>query len=67
MDDYLWVHALFNHEELEKLRGEELTDPHQWLLWGILRLGVIDPEAIDKPRDASTKSMRHSSATGMRL
>ena len=21
MDDYLWVQALFNHEELERLRG----------------------------------------------
>ena len=29
MDDYLWVQALFNHEELERLQGQELTDPHQ--------------------------------------
>ena len=25
MDDYLWVQALFNHEELERLRGVEPT------------------------------------------
>ena len=30
-------------------------------------MGVIDPEATDKPMDASTRSMRHSSAIGMRL
>ena len=29
MDDYLWVQALFNHEELERLRGQEPSDPHQ--------------------------------------
>ena len=28
---------------------------------------VIDPEAIDRAMDASTRSMRHSSAIGMRL
>ena len=28
MDDYLWVQALFNHEELERLRGQEPTDPN---------------------------------------
>ena len=36
MDDYLCFQTLFNHEELEKLRGEELSDPHQRFLWRIL-------------------------------
>ena len=67
MDNYLWVQALFNHEELERLRGLEPTDPHQRLLWRIIRLGVIDPEAGEKAMDTSTRSMRHSSAIGMRL
>src|SRR6202000_443254 len=67
MDDYLWVQALFNHEELERLRGQEPTDPHQRFLWRIIRMGVIDPEAGEKVMDASTRSMRHSSAIGMRL
>ena len=67
MDNYLWVQALFNHEELEKLRRQELTDPHQRFLWRIIRLRVIDPEAGDKAMDASTRSMRHSSVIGMRL
>ena len=67
MDDYLWVQALFNHEELDRLRGQKLNDPHQRFLWRIIRMGVIDPEAADKPMDASTGSMRHSSAVGMRL
>ena len=67
MDDYLWVQALFNHEELEKLRGQEPTDPHQRFLWRIIRMGVIDPEAGEKAMDTSTRSMRHSSAIGMRL
>ena len=30
-------------------------------------MGVIDPEATDKATDTSTRSMRHSSAIGMRL
>ena len=67
LNDFLWVQTLFNHEELEKLRGEEPNDPHQRFLWRILKLGVIDPEAEDKPMDLSTRSMRHSSAIGMRL
>ena len=31
------------------------------------QMGVIDPEATDKAMDASSRSMRHSSAIGMRL
>ena len=30
-------------------------------------MGVIDPEAADKAMDASTRSMRHSSAIATRL
>ena len=67
MDNYLWVQALFNHEELKRLTGQELTDPHQRFLWRISRMGVIDPEAADMPMETSTRSMRHSSAIGMRL
>ena len=67
VDDYLWVQALFNHKELEHLRGQEQNDPHQRFLWRIIRMGVIDPEVADKPMDAATRSMRHSSAIGMRL
>ena len=67
MDDYLWVQALFNYEELERLRGQELNDPHQRFLWRIIRMGVINSEAADKAMDPSTRSMRHSSAIGMRL
>ena len=33
MDDYLWVQALFNHEELERLRGQEPTDPVRGTAW----------------------------------
>ena len=65
MDNYLWAQALFNPEELERLRGQELNDPHQRFLWRLLRLGVINLKAADKPMDASTRSMRHSSVIGM--
>ena len=54
MDNYLWVQALFNHEELERLQGQELTDPHQRFLWRIIMMGVINPEAGEKSMDAST-------------
>ena len=67
MDDYLWVQALFNHEELEQLRGQEPNSPHQRFLWRIIRMGVIDLEAADKAMDASIRSMRHFSVIGMRL
>ena len=67
MDHYLWVQALFNHEKLERLQGQEPTDPHQRFLWRIIRIGVIDSEAADKVMDTSTRSMRHSSVIGMRL
>ena len=67
MDNYLWVQAFFNHEELERLRGQEPTDPHQRFLWKIIRIGVIDPEMADKPMDASKRSMWHSLVIGMRL
>ena len=67
MDDYLWVQALFNHEELQRLGGQELNDSHRRFLWRIIRMGVNNPEVADKPMDASTRSMRHSSAIGMRL
>ena len=53
MDDYLLVQDLFNHEELERLRGQEPTNTHQRFLWRIIRMGVIDPEAADKAMDTS--------------
>ena len=31
------------------------------------KMGVIEPEVADKPMEASTQSMRHLSALGMRL
>ena len=67
MDDYLWVQALFNHEELERLKAQEPNDPYQRFLWRIIRMEAINSEATDKAMDASTRSMRHSSAIGMRL
>ena len=67
MDNLLWIQALMNHEELENLRGVELADAHQRFFWRILRLRVIDPEVMGKPMDASTRSMRHFSAIGMRV
>ena len=67
MDDYILVQALFKHEELERLRRQQLTDPHQQFLWRIIRMWVVDPESADKAMDTSTRSMRHSSAIGMRL
>ena len=67
MDNHLWVQALFNNEELGRLRGKEPTNPHQRFLWRIVRMGVINPKAGEKVMDTSTRSMRHSSAIGMRL
>ena len=67
MDDYLWVQALFNHEELERLRGQKPNDPHQRFLCRIIKMGVINPEVADKPMNASTRSTRHSSVIEMSL
>ena len=67
IDDYLWVQALFNHEELEWLRGQQPNDPHQRFLWRLIRMEVINLEAGEKAMDTSTWSMRHSSAIRMQL
>ena len=67
MDNYLWMQALFNHKELERLRGQEPNDLHQRFLLRIIRMGVINPEATDKAMDVSTRSLRHSSTLGIRL
>ena len=67
MVNYLWVQALFNHEEHERLRGLEPSNPHQRFLWRIIRMGVINPEAGEKAMNTLTRSMRHSSVIEMRL
>src|ERR1700743_3507326 len=66
MDDYLGCKPF---STTKNLRGSGdrskpiLTND----LWRIIRMGVIDPEAGERVMDASTCSMRHSSAIGMRL
>ena len=67
MDNYLWVQALFNHEKLERLGGQEPNDPHKRFLWRIIRMGVINPEAADKPMDTSTRPTRYFLVIEMRL
>jgi len=37
------------------------------VLWSMIHLGILDKEGIDKPWDASTRSMRHSAVIGDRL
>jgi len=37
------------------------------VLWSMIRLEILDKEGIDKPWDASTRSMRHSAVIGDRL
>ena len=33
MDDYLWVQTLFNHKELERLRGQEVSGVQPTTYW----------------------------------
>ena len=67
MDDYLWVQALFNHEELKRLQRQEPSNPHQRFLWRIIRMGVIDPEVGEKTMDASCQgcSLRLTGTRGL--
>jgi len=37
------------------------------VLWSMIRLGILDKEGINKPWDASMRSMRHSAIIGDRL
>ena len=46
--------------ELRPKRKELPTD--QWVLYKLLRHGVIDPRLRDRAFDASTRAMRYSAA-----
>jgi len=37
------------------------------VLWSMICLGILDKDGINKPWDASTRSMRHSAMIGDRL
>ena len=45
-----------------------LAMPHNdWALWHLINLGAGDTPAIDKPWDASTRSMRFATSLADRL
>jgi len=67
MDDNLWCQAMSTGQFLDDHRRGQMMNGDERVLWSMIRLGVLDKEGIDKPWDASTRSMRHSAIIGDRL
>ena len=53
LDDQLWHQALVMDRVLELLRGSE-QGPNDAMMWMLLRRGIIDADAVDKPWNGST-------------
>ena len=64
MDDNLWCQAMSTGQFLDDDRRGQMMNGDERVLWSMIRLGVLDKEGIDKPWDASTRSMRHSAIIG---
>jgi len=67
MDDNLWCQAMSTGQYLEDHQRDQSMNGDERVLWSMIRLGILDKEGIDKPWDASTRSMRHSAVIGDRL
>ena len=64
MDNILWHQALVTLRRLNSdlwLKRKELP-ADQWVLYELLRHGVVDPRPRDWAFDASTRAMRYSAA-----
>ena len=69
LDDILWHQALVTLRRLDSdLRPKRKTLPtDQWVLYKLLRHGVVDPRPRDRPVDALMRVMRYSAAITNRL
>ena len=64
LDDIVWHQALVTLRRLDselRLKRKELP-ADQWILYELLRHGVVDPRPRDRAFDASTRVMRYSAA-----
>jgi len=67
MDDNLWCQAMSTGQFLKDHQRGKSMNGDERVLWSMICLGILDKEGIDKPWDASTRSMRHSAMIGDRL
>ena len=59
LDDQLWHQALVMDHVPESLRGSE-QGPNDVMMWTLLCHSVINADAVDKPWNGLTQSMRYS-------
>ena len=64
LDDILWHQALVTLRRLDSdLRPKRKELPaDQWVLYELLRHGVVDPRLRDRAFDVLTRAMRYSAA-----
>ena len=64
LDDIVWHQALVTLRRLDsELRPKRKELPaDQWVLYELLRHGVVDPRPRDRAFDVSTQAMRYSAA-----
>ena len=69
LDDIVWHQALVTLRRLDsKLRPKRKELPaDQWVLYELLRHGVVDPRPRDQAFDVSTRAMRYSAAIADRV
>ena len=69
LDDIIWHQALVTLRRLDsELRPKRKELPaDQWVLYELLRHGVVDPRPRDWAFDASTRAMRYSAAITNRV
>ena len=69
LDDIVWHQALVTLRRLDsELRPKRKELPaDQWVLYELLRHGVVDPRPRDRAFDASTRAMRYSAAVTDRV
>jgi hypothetical protein len=69
LDDQLWQQAIITNLDLDSRRGPLIDRPaEEYVLWHLLRAGVVDhPRSDDRQWASATRSMWHSAAIGNRL
>ena len=66
LDDQLWHQTLAMDCVLESLCSSE-QGSNDAMMWTLLCCGIMDADAVDKPWDGSTWSMRYSAVLVGRL
>ena len=67
-DDQLWYQMMLVERHMQERKADDGMDSwHQRRLDRLFELGVYDWDKVDRPNDASTRSMRFTMAIGNNL